>query len=290
MEEAILRVHANNIKLAANVDVRAIAKGTPGFSGADLANLINEGALLTAKLGKNVVTIHELEEAKDKIIMGSARKSLKMKEFEREMTAYHESGHAIVAMSLPDSDPVHKITIMPRGRALGLVSRLPEDDRYSISMDKLKADLAVAMAGRAAEVEFFGEAKSTTGASSDIEQATKMARSMVLEWGMSKKIGPVNHAGDSRDVYGGKQNTYHASEATAKEIDAEVRKLIEEGMEKAYEIIKKRKDDMHLLSKTLLEHETLSGEEITELFEKRAFEREVEQLTSSNKRKSGLHD
>lgn len=265
--EKILEVHMKKVPLANNVDARVIARGTPGFSGADLANLVNEAALLAARRGKRVVGMEEFEDAKDKVLMGSERKSMVMSDDEKKLTAYHEAGHALVALHEPESDPVHKATIVPRGRALGLVMRLPENDRLSLSLAKLKADLSVAMGGRVAEELIFGEEKVTTGASSDIQQATNMARKMVTEWGYSDKLGTIRYAQDQEEVFLGHSVTQskNMSDETASLVDAEVRRIVDEGYNKAKQILTENMEDLHKLAKALLEYELLSGDEIKDL-------------------------
>ena len=262
--EKILKVHLRKVPLAPNVKPKIIARGTPGFSGADLANLVNEGALLAARRNKRFVTMDEMEDAKDKVLMGIERKSMVMKDDEKKLTAYHEAGHAIVAVHSKESDPVHKATIIPRGRALGMVMRLPESDRISVSKIKLKADLAVAMGGRIAEEIIFGPSKITTGASSDISMATNIARKMVTEWGMSDKLGPLAYGENEQEVFLGHSVTQkkNISESTAQEIDKEVRKIVDEAYKKAHSIIKKNINQLHKLAKGLLKYETLTGEEI----------------------------
>ena len=265
--EKILKVHLRKVPLAPNVEPRVIARGTPGFSGADLANLVNEGALLAARRNKRFVTMQEMEDAKDKVLMGIERKSMVMKEEEKKLTAYHEAGHAIVAIHSKESDPVHKATIIPRGRALGMVMRLPESDRISMSKIKLKADLAVAMGGRIAEEIIFGHSRVTTGASSDISMATNIARKMVTEWGMSDKLGPLAYGENEQEVFLGHSVTQkkNVSENTAQEIDKEVRKIVDEAYKTAKSIIKKNIGQLHKLAKALLEYETLTGEEIKDV-------------------------
>lgn len=265
--EQVLKVHAKKVKLGPDVDLKVIARGTPGFSGADLANLVNEAALLTVRRNKKIVTMSEFEEAKDKVMMGSERKSLKMSDEEKKLTAYHEGGHAIVGFYQSESDPIHKATIMPRGRALGMVMRLPERDRFSVTFAKLKADLAVAMGGRVAEEIIFGSEKVTSGASSDIMQATKMARAMVSEWGMSDKIGPVYHSEQSEQYLGSNSRTKANSSDTSNLIDSEVKRLIEDGYAHAKAILEKHLDQLHSLANALLEYETLAGDEIKSLLE-----------------------
>ena len=262
--EKILKVHMRKVPLGNDVEPRIIARGTPGFSGADLANLVNEAALLAARLGKRVVMMSEFEAAKDKVMMGAERRSMAMSEDEKRLTAYHEAGHAIVAIHEPESDPIHKATIIPRGRALGMVMRLPEGDRLSMTKARLKADLAVAMGGRIAEMLTFGEDKVTTGASSDIKYATDMARRMVTEWGMSDKLGPLTYGENDQELFLGHsvQTRKSVSESTAQVIDEEVHQIVEEGYQKALSTLTKHHDQLEMLAKALLEYETLSGTEI----------------------------
>ena len=265
--EKILRVHMRRVPLAADVDPKLLARGTPGFSGADLANLVNEAALLAARLGKRVVGMAEFEAAKDKVLMGVERKSLVMSEDEKRMTAYHEAGHALVALSLPECDPVHKATIIPRGRALGLVMSLPEGDRYSKHKAKLLQELAMAMGGRAAEEIVFGPDRVSNGAAGDIKMATEQVRRMVTEWGMSEKLGMVAYADNSQEVFLGHAitQTKNVSEATAQEIDREIRRIIDEAYGCAKRILTERRADLERLAEGLLEYETLSGDEIKRL-------------------------
>jgi cell division protease FtsH len=265
--EKILRVHMRKVPLAADVDPKVIARGTPGFSGADLANLVNEAALLAARNGRRTVGMAEFEAAKDKVLMGVERRSLVMSEDERRMTAYHEAGHALVAMYEPECDPVHKATIIPRGRALGLVMSLPEGDRYSKQKSKLKAELAMAMGGRVAEELIFGPDKVSNGAAGDIKMATNQARLMVTEWGMSDALGMIAYADNSQEVFLGHvvTQTKNVSEATAQKIDAEIRAIIDEAYARAKAILSEHIDELHLLAKGLLEHETLTGEEIRQV-------------------------
>ena len=265
--EKILKVHMRKVPLAPDVEPRIIARGTPGFSGADLANLVNEAALLAARAGKRVVTMTEFEAAKDKVMMGAERRSMVMSDEEKKLTAYHEAGHAIVAINCVESDPIHKATIIPRGRALGMVMRLPESDRISVSKAKLKADLAVAMGGRIAEEVIFGAEKITTGASSDIKMATDMSRRMVTEWGMSVKLGPLTYGENDQELFLGHSVTTHKnmSDATARVVDEEIRGIVEEAYSRAKTIITERLDQLHAIAKGLLEYETLNGEEIRAL-------------------------
>ena len=261
--EQILGVHVKKVIMAPDVDLKIIARGTPGFAGADLANLINEGALMAARRDQKMVTMSNLEEAKDKIMMGAERRSMVMQQSEKELTAYHEAGHAITAINCPNSDPIHKATIIPRGRALGLVMRLPETDRFSVTRAKLHDDLVVAMGGRAAEELIFGYDKVTTGASSDITQATSMARNMVIRWGLSDKVGTVDYSPD--ESMKGYAPSKEFSEETAKIIDEETKRIIDEALQKAKKILLDKKDDLEKLAQSLLEYETLSGDEIKDL-------------------------
>ncbi len=265
--EKILRVHMRKVPLASDVDPKVIARGTPGFSGADLANLVNEAALLAARRGKRLVSRAEFEDAKDKVMMGSERRTLAMTDDEKKLTAYHEGGHAIVAINVIGSDPIHKATIIPRGRALGMVMRLPERDQVSLSRQKLHADLCVAFGGRIAEELIFGYDKVTTGAQSDIEMATRMARAMVTRFGMSDELGPIAYAENQEEVFLGHSisRQQNVSEATAQKIDAEVRRIIEDTYNNAKKILTEKLDDLHALAKGLLEYETLTGEEIKAL-------------------------
>ena len=265
--EAILKVHIKKISTGPDVKLRTIARGTPGFSGADLANLINESALLAARKNKRVVTMSDIEEAKDKVMMGAERRSMVMTEDEKKLTAYHEGGHAIVALNEKASDPIHKATIIPRGRALGMVMRLPERDQLSVTREKMYSDIAVAMGGRIAEEIIFGYDKVTSGASSDIDMATKMAKNMVTRYGMSKELGPLSYGENEDEVFLGRQITrqQHMSEETAKKVDLEVKKIVEKGYERAKQVLTEKIDDLHKLAKALLIYETLSGDEIRDL-------------------------
>ena len=265
--EAILKVHIKKIITGPDVLLRTIARGTPGFSGADLANLVNESALLAARKNKRVVTMADIEEAKDKVMMGAERRSMVMTEDEKKLTAYHEGGHAIVALNEKVSDPIHKATIIPRGRALGMVMRLPERDQLSITREKMYSDIAVAMGGRIAEELIFGHDKVTSGASSDIDMATKMAKNMVTKYGMSKDLGPVAYGENEEEVFLGRSvtKTQNMSEETAKKIDSEVKKIVETGYERAKKVLTEKIDDLHKLAKALLVYETLTGDEIRDL-------------------------
>ncbi|HSC19905.1 MAG TPA: ATP-dependent zinc metalloprotease FtsH [Rhizomicrobium sp.] len=265
--EKILRVHMRKVPLATDVDPRIIARGTPGFSGADLANLVNEGALLAARRGKRVVTMVELEDAKDKVMMGAERRSLAMTDEEKKLTAYHEGGHALVALHVEGSDPIHKATIIPRGRALGLVMRLPERDQLSVTRQKMMADLCVAFGGRIAEELIFGHDKVTTGAMSDIEQATRMSRAMVTRFGMSDELGPIAYGENQEEVFLGHSvsRTQNISEQTAQKIDSEIHRIVDTTYQRAKDILTKHLDDLHTLARGLLEYETLTGDEIVAL-------------------------
>jgi cell division protease FtsH len=271
----ILAVHMKKVPLAPDVDGRVIARGTPGFSGADLANLVNEAALLAARRGKRLVAMQEFEDAKDKVMMGTERKSMVMTEDEKKMTAYHEAGHAIVSIHETASDPIHKATIIPRGRALGMVMRLPERDNYSYHRDKMHANLSVSMGGRVAEELIFGYDKVSSGASSDIQYATSLARDMVTQWGMSDAMGPLQYEERQEGYLGyGMSQRSAMSDETARKIDAEIRKLVEGGHQRATELLTTHNEQLHLLANALLEFETLSGDEINQLLETGKFERD----------------
>ena len=263
----ILEVHMKKVPLAPDVDSRVIARGTPGFSGADLANLVNEAALIAARRGKRLVAMSEFEDAKDKVMMGAERRSMVMTDDEKRMTAYHEAGHAVVALHEPASDPIHKATIIPRGRALGMVMRLPERDSYSYHRDKMYANLAVSMGGRIAEELIFGYDKVSSGASGDIQYATKLARDMVTKWGMSDKLGPLMYSEGEEEVFLGysRQQNSSMSDETAKAIDSEIRRIVEQGYERAKEVLTEHLDQLHTLAGAMLDYETLSGDEIKRL-------------------------
>ncbi len=265
--EKILKVHMRKVPLANDVDARVIARGTPGFSGADLANLVNEAALMAARANKSVVGMFELESAKDKVLMGAERRSMVMTEKEKELTAYHESGHALVGLNVPQSDPLHKVTIIPRGRALGVTMNLPERDKYGHTITELTSKIAMMFGGRVAEELIFGKENVTTGASSDIQQATAIARRMVMEFGMSDRLGRVRYNANEQEIFLGHSvaQQQNVSEATAQIIDMEVRRLIEEAENKAREVLTTHIDDLHKIAKALLEYETLTGEEVQAL-------------------------
>lgn len=265
--EKILRVHMRKVPLAADVDARVIARGTPGFSGADLANLVNEAALMAARRNLNTIGMAELEQAKDKVMMGAERRSMVMTEKEKKLTAYHEVGHALVGLHMPEHDPLHKVTIIPRGRALGVTMSLPEQDRYSMSKLQLKSQLASLFGGRVAEEIIFGGDNVTTGASNDIERATGLARRMVTEFGMNETLGTVRYNSNEEEVFMGHSvaRQQNVSEETNRRIDEEVRKLIDWAENKAREILTTHLEDLHKVSKALLEYETLSGDEVRAL-------------------------
>jgi cell division protease FtsH len=265
--EKILRVHTRNVPVAQGVDLKTIARGTPGFSGADLANLVNEAALLAARRGKRVVTNKEFEDAKDKVMMGAERRSLVMSEDEKKLTAWHEAGHAVVALNVPESDPVHKATIIPRGRALGMVMQLPEGDKYSMNYTQMTSRLAVMMGGRVAEELVFGKDKVTSGAASDIAAATRLARNMVTRWGYSDELGYVAYGDNNDEVFLGMsvQRNQNVAEATAQKIDAEVKRLVDEGYARAKSILTEKAQEHKFLAEALLEYETLNGDEIAKV-------------------------
>jgi cell division protease FtsH len=262
--EKILKVHVRNVPLAPNVDLKTLARGTPGFSGADLMNLVNEAALLAARRNKRMVTMQEFEDAKDKIMMGAERRNSAMTQKEKELTAYHEAGHAITALKVELADPLHKATIIPRGRALGMVMQLPEGDRYSMSYKYMVSRLIIMMGGRVAEEIRFGKENITSGASSDIEQATKLARAMVTQWGFSDKLGQVAYGENQQEVFLGHSvaQQRNVSESTSQVIDGEIKRLVDEAYRGARDILTRHKDDWIAIAEGLLEYETLSGEEI----------------------------
>jgi cell division protease FtsH len=265
--EQILKVHVRKVPLAPDINLKTIARGTPGFSGADLMNLVNEAALTAARRNKRMVTQSEFEEAKDKVMMGAERKSLVMTEEEKMLTAYHEGGHAIVGLNVIATDPIHKATIIPRGRALGMVMQLPERDKLSMSLEQMTSRLAIMMGGRVAEELVFGRDKVTSGASSDIEQATRLARMMVTRWGLSEELGTVSYGENQDEVFLGMSvsRTQNASEATVQKIDSEIRRFVEQGYNEATRILTEKRADLEALAKGLLEFETLTGDEIQDL-------------------------
>jgi cell division protease FtsH len=276
--EQILKIHAKKISLGPNVKLKTIAKGTPGFSGADLANLVNESALLAARKNKRIVTMQEFEDAKDKVMMGAERKSMVMTEEDKKLTAYHESGHAIVALNEKASDPIHKATIIPRGRALGVVWTLPERDKYSHSREYLEANISKAMGGRVAEELIFGHKKVTSGAASDIQMATKLAKDMVTRFGMSDELGPLTYGENEDEVFLGRSITrqQHISEETAKKVDAEIKKIVDAGYKRAKKILTEKINDMRKLAKALILYETLTGDEIIDLILKNKNPKRIE--------------
>ena len=278
--EKILKVHAKKISIAPDVNLRTVARGTPGFSGADLANLVNEAALLAARKNKRIVTFQEFEEAKDKVMMGAERRSMVMSEEEKRLTAYHEAGHAIVTLNEKAAYPIHKATIIPRGRALGMVMQLPERDEVSQTREQLHAQMAIAMGGRVAEEIIFGEDKVTTGASSDIEQATKRARAMVMRAGLSKEMGPVAYGENEEEVFLGRSvaRQQNMSEETARKVDSEIRKFVDMGYKRARKVLTEKIDDLHKLAKALLTYETLTGAEIEDLINKNIYPKNKEDL------------
>ena len=281
--EKILKVHLRKVPLAPNVEPKVIARGTPGFTGADLANLVNESALLAARRNKRFVTMQEMEDAKDKVLMGAERKSMIMTLEEKKLTAYHESGHAIVSIHLKDTDPIHKATIIPRGMALGLVMHLPERDQISLTKAQLVARLAVAMGGRIAEEMIFGPSKITTGAQSDISMATNDAKKMVTQWGMSQKLGPIAYGENEQEIFLGHSVTQKksVSEKTAQEIDQEVKRIVTEAQKKARLILKKNVKQLHRLAKGLVEHETLNRKEIIDIVKGKKIKKSIVKNTKT---------
>ncbi|MEM9031298.1 MAG: ATP-dependent zinc metalloprotease FtsH, partial [Pseudomonadota bacterium] len=261
--EKILGVHARKVPLGPDVDLRIIARGTPGFSGADLANLVNEAALMAARVGRRFVTMDDFENAKDKVMMGAERRSMVMTEDEKKLTAYHEAGHAIVGLNVPQHDPIHKATIIPRGRALGLVLSLPERDQLSVSYTKYKSKIAMAMGGRVAEELIFGTENATSGAASDIQQVSKIARAMVTQFGFAPELGYVDYANEQQSYLGAYGAGTNHSAATQKLIDDKVKEIVDEGYETAKRVLTEKHDDLERLAQGLLEYETLTGSEIT---------------------------
>jgi len=274
--EKILRVHMRKVPLGPDVDAKVIARGTPGFSGADLANLVNEAALLAARSGKRVVTHHDFEMSKDKVLMGAERRSMAMTDEEKELTAYHEAGHALVGLYVEGNDPLHKVTIIPRGRALGVTMSLPERDRYGFKKKEILGKLAMMFGGRAAEELIYGDENVTTGAGNDIQQATNLARRMVTEWGMSEKLGPLRYNENQDEVFLGHSvaRQQSISEATARMIDEEVRRIIDEAENKALQVLSDHMDDLHRLARGLLEYESLSADEVQRVLRGETISRE----------------
>ena len=284
--EEILKVHDKKVPLAKDVNLTTVARGTPGFSGADLANLVNEAALLAARKNKRKVTLKDFDEAKDKVLMGAERKSMAMDDREKMNTAYHEAGHAICSLYTEGSDPIHKATIIPRGRALGMVQQLPEKDRYSITRQQMMSRLIVAMGGRVAEEMKFGYDAVTSGASGDIQMATNLARSMVTEWGMSDALGPVLYAENSGEVFLGKSVTQNQnmSEETARLVDAEIKRLVTEGYEGARKLLKEKEKEWTMLAEALIEYETLTGDEIKQVIAGEKIDKSAECPVEEGKR------
>ena len=285
----ILEVHMKKVPLAPDVDARVIARGTPGFSGADLANLVNEAALHAARKGKRLVAMAEFEEAKDKVMMGAERRSMVMTDDEKRMTAYHEAGHAVVAMHEAASDPIHKATIIPRGRALGMVMRLPERDSYSYHRDKMYANLAVSMGGRVAEEVIFGYDQVSSGASGDIQYATGLARDMVTRWGMSDAVGPLEYGEPEGESFLGYSSSRPArmSNQTAQLIDDEIKRIVEGGLERAKHVLGEHIDQLHTVAGALLEYETLTGDEIKRLIAGEDLDRQDMSKTTTNVPRAG---
>ena len=286
--DKILKVHIKKIKYSPKLDTRIIARGTPGFSGADLANLVNEAALLASRKNKRLVTIEDFESAKDKVMMGAERRSMIMTDDDKKLTAYHEGGHAIIALNEEASDPIHKATIIPRGRALGVVWTLPERDVYSHTREYMEANISKAMGGRVAEEIIFGHNKVTSGASSDIQMATKLAKDMVTKFGMSDILGPLAYGANEDEVFLGRQiaRHEHMSEETSKKVDQEVKKIVDNGYIRAKKILTEKLDDLHKLAKALLTYETLSGDEIKDLIYKNIEPKRIEDDKDTYKEES----
>jgi cell division protease FtsH len=284
--EQILNVHMRKVPIASDVRADILARGTPGFSGADLANLVNEAALFAARRNGRVVEMNDFEKAKDKIMMGAERKSMVMPEEERKNTAYHESGHALVARMLPKTDPVHKVTIIPRGRALGVTMQLPEGDRYSMDKLRMLSTISVLFGGRIAEEVFMDQM--TTGASNDFERATALARDMVTRYGMSDILGPMVYAENEGEVFLGRSvtKTTHVSESTMQKVDSEIRRIIDEQYAVARKIIEENADKMHAMANALLEWETIDADQINDIVEGRP-PRPPKQTGSGNTPSSG---
>jgi len=265
--EQILKVHMRKVPVGDNVDAKIIARGTPGFSGADLANLVNEAALFAARANKRLVDMEEMEKAKDKIIMGAERRSMVMSEDEKKLTAYHEAGHAIVGLHVPSHDPVYKVTIIPRGRALGVTMFLPEEDRYSYSKERLESSISSLFGGRLAEEMIFGPEKVTTGASNDIHRTTELARNMVTKWGLSERLGPLTYSEEEGEVFLGHAVTQHknVSDETAHIIDEEVRAIVDRNYKRAKQILEDHADKLQLMAEALIKYETIDSEQIKDI-------------------------
>lgn len=292
--EQILRVHMRKVPLGDDVEPALIARGTPGFSGADLANIVNEAALFAARANKRAVGMEEFEKAKDKVIMGAERRSMVMSESEKKLTAYHEAGHAIVGLFVPEHDPVHKVTIIPRGRALGVTMFLPEGDRYSHTKEYLESKISSLFGGRIAEAMVFGQNKVTTGASNDIQKATELARNMVTKWGLSAKLGPLTFGEDEREVFLGHAVTRHKeiSEATSGIIDQEVRDIIDRNYQRAEKILREYLDQLHIMAEALIKYETISMDQIEDVMAGRTIREPAgwSDLSTLNKNKKADKD
>lgn len=284
--EEILKVHTRKVPLGKDVDLSIVARGTPGFSGADLANLVNEAALLAARKNKLKVSSADFDAAKDKVLMGNERKSMAMDEKEKQLTAYHEAGHAICSLHVKDTDPIHKATIIPRGRALGMVQQLPEKDKYSYTRTQMLSRLAICMGGRVAEELKFGYEEVTSGASSDINAATNLARAMVTEWGMSDALGPIRYSENSNEVFLGRSVTQNQnmSEETARMVDAEIKRLVTDGYEEAKKILQQNRKDWETLAEALMEYETLTGDEIKDILAGKAIDKNKDAPVPEEKR------
>ena len=284
--EEILKVHTRKVPLAKDVNLSVVARGTPGFSGADLANLVNEAALLAARKNKLKVSSADFDEAKDKVLMGNERKSMAMDEKEKCLTAYHEAGHAVCSLYVKDTDPIHKATIVPRGRALGMVQQLPEKDKYSYSRIQMLSRLAILMGGRVAEELKFGYGNVTSGASADINAATNLARAMVTEWGMSDVLGPIRYSENSNEVFLGRAVTQNQnmSEKTARLVDAEIKRFVTEGYEEAKKILHEHRADWEKIAEALIEYETLTGDEIKEILAGKTIDKNKDAPVSEEKR------
>ncbi len=284
--EEILKVHTRKVPLGKDVNLSVVARGTPGFSGADLANLVNEAALLAARKNKLKVSSKDFDDAKDKVLMGNERKSMAMDEKEKQLTAYHEAGHAICSLNVKDTDPIHKATIIPRGRALGMVQQLPQKDKYSYTRAQMLSRLTILMGGRVAEEIKFGYDAVTSGASSDINAATNLARAMVTEWGMSDILGPIRYSENSNEVFLGRSVTQNQnmSEETARLVDAEIKRLVTDGYEEAKKILQKHQNDWEKLSLALMEYETLTGDEIKDVLAGNIIDKTKDAPVSEEKR------
>ena len=284
--EEILKVHTRKVPLSKDVNLSVVARGTPGFSGADLANLVNEAALLAARKNKLKVSSKDFDDAKDKVLMGNERKSMAMDEKEKQLTAYHEAGHAICSLNVKDTDPIHKATIIPRGRALGMVQQLPQKDKYSYTRAQMLSRLTILMGGRVAEELKFGYDAVTSGASSDINAATNLARAMVTEWGMSDILGPIRYSENSNEVFLGRSVTQNQnmSEETARLVDAEIKRLVTDGYEEAKKILQKHQTDWEKLSLALMEYETLTGDEIKDVLAGNIIDKTKDAPVSEEKR------